>query len=178
MILELIERFSKEAARKNLDFLLIGGQAMNHLGYQRFTLDIDFMGQEASRAVWESIMTQYGYSMSVRTTAFDQYIHPAPEWPQVDVMFVNGRTWDKMRSETLEKSHGRIVVRVPSPRHMVALKLHAANSPQRSEPEKDWLDIDVLVRTHQLDLSDPEFEKLILRYGGEKSLQRLKSTHR
>lgn len=177
MILELIERLSKEAAKENLDFLLIGGQAMNHLGYQRFTLDIDFMGQEESRGAWESIMTQYGYSMSVRTPAFDQYIHPEPEWPQVDIMFVNERTWEKIRRETQERTQGRIVVRVPSPRHMVALKLHSANSPQRSEPEKDWLDIDALVRTHQLDLSDPEFEKLILRYGGEKSLQRLKSTH-
>ena len=92
-------------------------------------------------------------------------------------MFVDDRTWEKMRDETLEKSQGRVVVHVPSPRHMVALKLHSANSPQRSEPEKDWLDIDALVRTHQLDLSDPDFEKLILRYGGEKSLQRLKSTH-
>lgn len=97
---------------------------------------------------------------------------------RLDIMFVNQRTWEKIRRETQERTQGRIVVRVPSPRHMVALKLHAANSPQRSEPEKDWLDIDVLVRTHQLDLSDPEFEKLILRYGGEKSLQRLKSTHR
>jgi hypothetical protein len=177
MILELIERLTEEARRRNMDFLLIGGHAMNHLGYQRLTLDIDFMGHENTRTAWESLMTRYGYSMSVRTPAFDQYIHPAPEWPQVDVMFVNDRTWEKMRSETREKSQGRIVVSVPSPRHMVALKLHAATSPRRSEPEKDWLDIDALVRTHQLDLSDPEFKKLVLRYGGEKSLQRLKSTH-
>ena len=177
MILELIERLTEEATKRKLDFLVIGGQAMSHLGYQRLTLDIDFMGHEETRTAWEDLMTHYGYSMSVRTAAFDQYIHPAPEWPQVDIMFVDDRTWEKMRDETLEKSQGRVVVHVPSPRHMVALKLHSANSPQRSEPEKDWLDIDALVRTHQLDLSDPDFEKLILRYGGEKSLQRLKSTH-
>ena len=177
MILELIERLTEEATKRNMDVLLIGGQAMSHLGYQRLTLDIDFMGHEETRTAWEDLMTHYGYSMSVRTAAFDQYINQAPEWPQVDIMFVDDRTWEKMRDETLEKSQGRVVVHVPSPRHMVALKLHSANSPQRSEPEKDWLDIDALVRTNQLDLSDPDFEKLILRYGGEKSLQRLKSTH-
>ena len=177
MIIELIEHLTEEANKRNMDFLLIGGQAMSHLGYQRLTLDIDFMGHEETRTAWEGIMTHYGYSMSVRTAAFDQYVHTTPGWPQVDIMFVNDRTWEKMRGETQEKSQGRVVVRVPSPRYMVALKLHAANSPQRSEPQKDWLDIDALVRTHQLDLSDPDFERLILRYGGEKSLQRLKSTH-
>ena len=178
MILELIERLTKEAAKRNMELLLIGGQAMNHLGYQRLTLDIDFMGPEKTRNSWESILTHYGYSMSVRTTAFDQYIHPEPEWPQVDIMFVNERTWEKIRAETQEKYQGRVVVHVPSPRHMVALKLHAANSPQRTEPEKDWLDIDALIRTHQLDVSEPEFEKLILRYGGEQSLKRLQTKHK
>lgn len=175
MILELIERLTQEAAKRNMDFLLIGGQAMSHLGFQRLTLDIDFMGHEDTRAAWENIMTGYGYSMSVRTPAFDQYIHGTPGWPQVDIMFVNDRTWQKMRGEARQNPAGRVVVRVPSPRHMVALKLHSANSPQRSEAAKDWADIEALIRNHELRLSDPEFKKLVLRYGGEKSLERLKS---
>lgn len=178
MILELLERLSREAAERNVDFLLIGGQAMSHLGFQRFTLDVDFMGCEETRTKWEEIMTRYGYSMAVTTAAFDQYIHTTPGWPQVDIMFVNERTWQRITSEASEASAGRTVVRLPSPRHMVALKLHSATSPERSEPAKDWADIEALVRIHKLDLSDEEFSKLVIRYGGEESLNRLKSKTR
>lgn len=175
MILELIERLGTEAGKRGMDFLLIGGQAMMHLGFQRFTLDVDFMGQEAAREAWEGILVSYGYALRARTPAFDQYIHATPGWPQVDVMFVNERTWAKLRGEAEQKAVGRLTLRVPSPRHMVALKLHSANSPRRSEPAKDWADIEALINIHHLDLSDPEFEKLVLQYGGEASMRRLKS---
>ena len=54
------------------------------------------------------------------------------------------------------------------PRHMVALKLHAARSPSRSEPSKDWNDIRPLIReARSLDPADREFATLVVRYGGE-----------
>lgn len=174
MILELIERIAQDAGKRGMDFLLIGGQAINHLGYQRFTLDVDFMGHECTRDGWEQLMTGYGYFMSVRTPAFHQYVHGTPGRPQVDVMFVNDRTWRRMRGEASEKLSGRVVVRVPSPRNMVAMKLHSATSPHRSDAAKDWADIEALIRNHGLDLADPDFAELVLRYGGEESLARLK----
>lgn len=174
MIIELIERLAREAARHEMDFLVIGGQAMNHLGYQRFTLDVDFMGSESTRNQWEEIMRSYGYALAVRTPALDQYTHQTPGWPQVDIMFVNDGTWQVMRSEAGEKQSGRITIRVPSPRHMVALKLHAAKSPQRTDPAKDWADIHALVQAHALDVSDPAFLDLVVRHGGTEALEKLK----
>jgi hypothetical protein len=51
---------------------------------------------------------------------------------------------------------------------MVALKLHAARSPSRSEPSKDWTDIRPLIReARSLDPADREFATLVVRYGGE-----------
>ncbi len=63
---------------------------------------------------------------------------------------------------------------MPSPAHMVALKLHAASSPQRSDPEKDWGDIFQLVKRHRLDPDEEAFAGLVKRYGGEVALERLK----
>jgi hypothetical protein len=54
---------------------------------------------------------------------------------------------------------------------MVALKLHAASSPQRSNPEKDWGDIFQLMKRHRLDLDEEAFDALVKRYGGQAALE-------
>ena len=175
MILELIERLTEEASKRNMDFLLIGGQAMSHLGYQRLTMDVDFLGPHETRERWEQTLANLGYRLSNRTESFDQFHHGTPGWPRVDIMYVNQTTWSNLSREASGKTHGQVNIRVPSARHMVALKLHAARSPSRSDPDKDWTDIRQLIKRHKLDLSDREFMTLVLRYGGDESFERLKN---
>lgn len=45
MILELIERLAREAEKRGLEFLVIGGQAVIHHGYERMTTDVDSTGR-------------------------------------------------------------------------------------------------------------------------------------
>ena len=175
MILELIERLTEEAAKRNMDFLLIGGQAMSHLGYQRLTMDVDFLGPQETRERWEQTLSSFGYSLSNRTESFDQFHHSTPGWPRVDIMYVNQTTWRNLSEEAGSRVHGQVNIKVPSPRHMVALKLHAARSPSRSDPGKDWTDIRQLVKRHNLDTADREFATIVVRYGGEEALERLKN---
>jgi len=175
MILELIERLTEEASRRDMDFLLIGGQAMSHLGYQRLTMDVDFLGPQKTREQWEQTLSAIGYSLSNRTEAFDQFRHSTHGWPRVDIMYVNQSTWRNLSEEATSKVHGQVNIKVPSARHMVALKLHAARSPSRNDPGKDWTDIRQLVKRHNLDTADSEFATLVVRYGGEEALERLKN---
>ena len=49
MIIELIERISQEAAKRGMDFLLIGRQDVGILGHLRQTMDIDFLVLASSR---------------------------------------------------------------------------------------------------------------------------------
>jgi hypothetical protein len=175
MILELIERLTEEATKRNMDFLLIGGQAMSHLGYQRLTMDVDFLGPQETRESWEQTLLGFGYSLSNRTEAFDQFHHSTPGWPRVDIMYVNQTTWRNLSEEAGSRVHGQVNIKVPSARHMVALKLHAARSPSRSDPGKDWTDIHQLVKRHGLDTTDREFATIVVRYGGEEALERLKN---
>jgi hypothetical protein len=86
-------------------------------------------------------------------------------------MFVNPGRWENLRGESEAKTSRRVVMRVPSPAHMVALKLHAASSPQRSNPEKDWGDIFQLMKRHRLDLDEEAFDGLVKRYGGQAALE-------
>ncbi len=65
-------------------------------------------------------------------------------------------------------------VLLPQPEYLVAPKLHAASSPTRSKPEVDWEDIRQIVRICALDSEEDSFRELILRYGGEDALGRIR----
>jgi hypothetical protein len=88
-------------------------------------------------------------------------------------MYVDQNTWRVVRSSAVEKRLDQFSVFVPKPEHIVALKLHAAQSPTRSKPETDWEDIRQLVLMHRLNPANEEFRSLILKHGGEESLERI-----
>lgn len=53
--LELIERLVREAERRGVEFLVIGGQAVVHHGYERLTMDGDLLSEEGAKEEWRSI---------------------------------------------------------------------------------------------------------------------------
>ena len=53
------------------------------------------------------------------------------------------------------------------------MKLTAAKAPGRRATGSDWNDILDLMRTCKIDLADPEFRQLVIRFGGEEALQRM-----
>lgn len=153
----------------------IVGQAMIHHGYERLTMDVDFLSEENARKSWRMILRDFGYEVALETPAFEQFCKSEPGWPQVDIMFVNAGTWAHLSGQAEDKPGGRITVRVPSPTHMVALKLHAASSPQSSDPEMDWNDVFQLAKRHRLDPNQEPFASLVRRYGGDAALEKLRS---
>jgi murein endopeptidase len=60
LILELIKRLGREAAKHGLDFLLIGGQAVGILGHPWMTMDIDFLVRSSNKQSWEELLGTYG----------------------------------------------------------------------------------------------------------------------
>jgi hypothetical protein len=171
MILELIERLTEEAAKRNLDFLLIGGQAISVLGHLRLTMDIDFLVLASNKSGWEELLGIYSYRCFSEGKGFAQF-EGKPGWPRVDLMLVDDATFAKLCADAIE-TKGK---RTPSPEHMVALKLHAAQSGER-DPDKsnqDWIDIRKLIELHKLDPQQERFASLIRRYGGEEGLERVR----
>jgi hypothetical protein len=171
MIIELIERLTQEAAKRDIDFLLIGGQAIGILGHLRQTMDIDFLVLASSRPGWEELLGVYGYHCFSEGKAFAQF-EGKTGWPRIDLMLVDDATFAKLRADAVE-TNGK---RTPSPRHMVALKLHATRGADR-HPDKsnqDWIDIRKLIELHKLDPNEEIFAALIRRYGGEEGLERVR----
>lgn len=171
MIVELIERLTEEAAKRNMDVLLIGGQAIGVLGHLRLTMDIDFLVLASDKAGWGELLGIYGYSCFSEGKGFAQF-EGKTGWPRVDLMLVDDATFAKLRADAID-TEGK---RTPSPQHMVALKLHATRSNERDpyKSNQDWLDIKKLIELHKLDPHEENFASLIRRYGGEEGLERVR----
>ena len=163
------------ASERNLPFLLIGGNAVIVYGHPRNTIDLDLLIPESRRSAWLDALRDLGYRFYYGTKAFVQLEPGSEEYSPIDLMLVNDRTWTLLNQEPERHEILGQLISLPRPTHLVALKLHAARSATRRKPETDWEDIRQLVRLQKLDWNEPEFQALILRFGGEAALERIKS---
>ena len=168
----------RAATERGLPSLLIGANAVLLLGYVRNTIDLDLLVPEQSRSGWLDLMHDLGYRFFHGTTSFAQFESRDKTGPPVDLMFVDGETWEKLLQGAREMRLASQRVRLPRPEYLVALKLHAAASPTRSKPELDWEDVRQIVRICRLDPTEESFRALILRYGGEDALTRIEGFSR
>ena len=131
---ELIEKVASLAREHGLGFLLIGGNALAFYGYPRNTLDVDFLIRDDELEKWEQILGAMGYRKFHATSAFAQF--EKGEGLPADLMVVSDSTWEKLNESARLFSMGSEEFALPSPEHIVALKLHAATSQFRSKPGK------------------------------------------
>lgn len=163
----------KLAAQRRLSCLIIGAHALVTLGFVRNTIDLDLLVPETTRSAWLDLLREADYRFFHGVAAFAQFEPPTPEGMPIDLMFVDDSTWQKLSQGAREVDLGGAIGLVPRPEYLVALKLHAAQSPTRTKPEADWEDIRQLVRICGLNPADESFRALILRYGGEDGLTRI-----
>jgi hypothetical protein len=164
------------AAAEGLDFLLIGGHAVNARGYLRTTLDYDFLLASRDLRRWSEILAEVGYALVTPErpiAAFAQFQPREGEGFRVDLMLVDDTTFAKLLagSEWLDYGHRR--VRVIGTLHLIALKLHALREKHRELLGKDYLDILTLVRRNGIDPSSSEFQEILNRHGTDSIRTRL-----
>jgi len=164
------------AAAAGLDFLVIGGHAVNAHGFIRTTTDFDFLLASRDLRAWREVLEDAGYRLVAPERpirAFAQFEPREPGGLRVDLMLVDDTTFAKLvvGSEWLEVGHRR--VRVIGALHLIALKLHALQAPHRVEMGVDYLDIVQLVRLKQIDIASAEFEQMLNRYASPAIRERL-----
>jgi hypothetical protein len=174
---ENVTRILRLAADRGLPSLLIGGNAVVLLGYIRNTIDLDLLLPDTARSAWLDLLRELGYRFFHGGSAFAQFESPDAAGMPVDLMFVDETTWNKLLEGAKEMTLGEGRVLLPRPEYLVALKLHAAASPTRRRPEVDWEDIRQIVRICALDPEREPFRSLILRYGGEDALSKIRRFH-
>jgi hypothetical protein len=171
----LFATIDEKAKAAGLDYLVIGGHAVNAHGYFRTTLDIDLLVAEEQLPAWKHLLTELGYAWGHESPAFVQFAEPpeSEEFP-IDLMVVNAATFSKLTANSVVKDFGEIPIKVPRILDLIALKLHALRSTDRAADGKDLQDVLALARLDALELSDPEFSAIIQKHASPETRDELR----
>jgi hypothetical protein len=143
---------------------VIGGLAVIAHGYARDTLDLDYLVRRSDRETWRRHLAGYGYAPVHEHENFTQFISKHG-WIDLDLMFVNDHTFDRMLAASELKGVGPVEVRFPALEHLVALKLHVARQDLRHRTLRDLDDIINLVLVNGIDLGEEKWRQLFAKYG-------------
>jgi len=147
--------------------VLIGGFAVNYYKVSRQTADIDFL---ITREDFEGILgllEKEGFKKDYEQDVFARVLGDKFYMMDVDFMFVDKNTLDKIIEKGKEISIARQKFIIPSLNHLIALKLHAIKYNPNIREYKDLPDIIQLVRINKLKVNDAEFKGLCFKYGTE-----------
>lgn len=144
--------------------LLVGGYAVISYAIQRMTFDIDFMMTADECARLEPDVLALGYSVFNRKDAFVQYKSCSSSgYRDLDFLLADRSTVEKLTSSGKTVSIAGEAFTVPSPLHLIAMKLHTlAQNPQREL--KDLQDIVGLMRGSRIDPTEPEVRRIFEKY--------------
>lgn len=147
-----------------LPFMVVGGNAVIAHGYARFTYDLDFLVRRVDAEAWCDAMRSLGYAVLHRAETFVQLTAP-PQGIPLDLMLVNEQTFDRLSAEACSVRFGTAEAKVPSLNHLLALKLHVLRQGHRHRVLRDFDDVIMLAIKNGLDLREPAYRELFLKYG-------------
>ncbi len=142
---------SEACSRAGTRWAVIGGLALNAYGYARATLDFDVVGEERFRRALTDLLRAGGFEVLNDVEGFTNLLHPDVQLGRLDVMWLDGETAERVfgKVRRLERPGGPDVP-VPSPEHLVAMKVRAIQA-QPTRVFRDGADLQHLLRQPGLD---------------------------
>jgi hypothetical protein len=160
---EAIHAVLKETGIKPI---LVGGWAVNHLGYARNTMDFDLMILGSDFEKLDSRLKKEGFKLLFRNPElFAKYKHPNDKILELDILFTDKTTYAKLESDSTKAKVGNIDCILPSPISLIAMKLHAIKNNFENRFPKDFPDIVALSDLYGIDVSSSFFKAHCLKYG-------------
>lgn len=175
-ILDLIHQL---AVKEGIEFMLIGGHAINAIGDRRQTRDIDFVACENDKDKWKALLSGLDYQLFNESNAFLQF-KPGDisQWP-VDIMLVNQDTFlGLMADANTVNLGGQEDILIPSAEHLVAMKLHAFKQGDPVRKTRDLADIISLIHNSQMDINGKRFRELCIKYATEAEYEEIINLYR
>jgi predicted nucleotidyltransferase len=163
--MKILDLIHQEAKKKGLEFMLIGGHAINAMGDRRQTRDIDLVICESDSNQWKELLLAMGYEELNFSDAFLQF-NPADisQWP-VDIILVNKDTYNGLRNEAqVMNIGGQYDVLIPAVEHLIAMKLHTLKQGDQERKLRDLLDVVTLIRHSNMDIHGDNFRQLCVKY--------------
>lgn len=160
-------------AKTGVASVLIGGFAVNYYKLTRQTADIDFLITKDDFERIFSLLEKEGLKKDYAQEVFARLTAEKPYLMDIDFMFVDRGTLDKIIKEGKEISIAGHKFIVPCLNHLIALKLHAIKYNPKIREYKDLSDIIELIKANKLKIKDTEFKNLCLKYGTEELYHKL-----
>jgi predicted nucleotidyltransferase len=157
----------------SIPFLVIGGHAVVLHGHQRNTFDLDLLISELSLPLTKSVLERLGYTPYFESGAFLQ-LTPRTGLPPLDLMIVDESTFTRLSHFTEIRVFDGWTIRIPDPKRLVAMKLHALKAASRLNREKDWNDIVGIIKASNLRIEDREFQEIVQQYGSPGAIEEIK----
>ena len=119
--------------REGYPFAAIGAFGLHAYGLTRATRDLDFVTDAAAQPALIAFMESVGYKTIHRSAGYSNHLHADQAFGRVDFVYVSGETSTRLFEATREILElGGVVIPVPRPEHLAALKIHAMkNDPER-----------------------------------------------
>lgn len=161
-IFNLISDITK---KKGASCVLIGGFAVNFYKVTRQTLDVDFLTTKEDFDKILVLLEEKGFKQDYVQDVFTKLKSNKPPSIDIDFMFVDKETIDKIVNEGKEICIAKYKFIIPSLNHLIALKLHSLKNNYKIRQYKDFPDIINLIRINKVDYKSKEFKELCLKYG-------------
>lgn len=159
----IFEIASRQLPAAGIDCLLIGGFAVNHYGYTRSTLDVDFMIVSDRLEDVRRIMESAGFT-NIDIQENVAFFSTPGGGLRADFLRVDSTTMRKLMAKAGQTSVRGRVLRLPALKDLLAMKIFAfAQNPAR-RMGKDLPDIAYLSVIHNLDL-EKDVRPLCKRFG-------------
>lgn len=154
-----------------IDCLLVGGFAVNHYGYSRSTLDVDFMIMSDNQDAVRNAMRKAGFTnISIHDTVMF-FQRPNSAW-RIDFLKVDASTMAQLIARSgCTTIHG-IRVKVPALLDLITMKLFSLAQNWAHREAKDLPDIVQLVRVNGLDI-EQDIRPLALKYADDMVFNRV-----
>ncbi|RKY29653.1 MAG: hypothetical protein DRP74_08450 [Candidatus Omnitrophota bacterium] len=158
---------SSVCSSKNISLCLIGGFAVNYYKVTRQTADVDFLITKNDYDKILSLLEEEGFKLAYAQEVFARLTTEKSYLMDLDFMFVDRETLDKIIREGKQISIAGRKFIVPCLLHLIALKLHAIKYNPKIREYKDITDIIELIKINKIDARGDEFKNLCLKYGTE-----------
>ncbi|MDE2027144.1 MAG: nucleotidyltransferase [Candidatus Omnitrophica bacterium] len=157
---------------QGISCILIGGFAINYYKVTRQTADVDFLiTKEGFNKIFK-YLEEAGYKKNSLQENFVQ-LQNSHALMDVDFMFVDQKTIEKILSEGKKIKIVGQAFTVPSLYHLIALKLHSIKFNPKVRLTKDFPDIVNLIRINDVDFKERKFKELCFTYGTEEIYNRI-----
>jgi len=174
--MEIIRTLNIYAKNNDLQYLLIGGHAVNAYGVSRYTGDIDLLINRDQKKYWLSFMEKINYEEHQNNENFGKFSSSSLDsWP-IDLMYVDSSTFTKMYNDSIEYELDNDLVRIVSINHLITLKLHALKKFDIIRFNKDFTDVISLIRKSEIDINSDNFLNLCLKYATQDIYNKIKDS--